>query len=80
MLDLLMTISSGFVIGLIARALVPGDQSAGFWLTTLLGVLGAFLGNFINATLLHVNQAAGVLMSSLSAAVLLYCWSKFLNS
>jgi len=29
---------------------------------------------------LHVNQAAGVLMSSLSAAVLLYCWSKFLKS
>ena len=79
MLDLLMTISSGFVIGLIARALVPGDQSTGFWLTTLLGVLGAFLGNFINANVFHANQNAGILMSSLSAAILLYCWSKFLK-
>jgi uncharacterized membrane protein YeaQ/YmgE (transglycosylase-associated protein family) len=80
MLDLLMTISSGFVIGLIARAVVPGDQSTGFWLTTVLGVFGAFLGNFINATLLHVNQTSGILMSSLSAAILLYLWSKFLES
>ena len=80
MLDLLMTISSGFVIGLIARAVVPGDQSTGFWLTTVLGVFGAFLGYFINATLLHVNQTSGILMSSLSAAILLYLWSKFLES
>lgn len=79
MLDLLMTISSGFVVGLIARALVPGDQTTGFWLTTLLGILGAFVGNFINVTFLYVNQTAGFLLFSISAAVLLYFWSKFLK-
>lgn len=37
----------GFIIGLIARAIVPGRQSVGFVMTVVLGVVGAFVGGLI---------------------------------
>lgn len=39
----------GFFSGLIARAILPGDQNLGFIATTLLGVAGAFVGGAIGA-------------------------------
>jgi len=37
----------GFFAGLVARALLPGDQHMGWISTTLLGVAGAFLGGAV---------------------------------
>ena len=37
----------GFIVGLIARALVPGRDSLGIGGTILLGVAGSFVGGFI---------------------------------
>ena len=37
----------GLVVGLIARALMPGRQPMGFILTALLGIAGSFLGSFV---------------------------------
>ena len=41
----------GFVVGLIARAIVPGVDALGFWLTTLLGVAGSVVGGIIGNVL-----------------------------
>ncbi len=38
----------GFIVGLIARAVMPGRQSLGFWKTTGLGVAGALVGGLIS--------------------------------
>ncbi|UJR86651.1 GlsB/YeaQ/YmgE family stress response membrane protein [Sandaracinus amylolyticus] len=37
----------GLVVGLIARAIMPGKQGMGLIATTLLGVVGSFIGGFI---------------------------------
>ena len=37
----------GLVVGLIARALMPGRQPIGFILTALLGMAGSFVGSYI---------------------------------
>jgi uncharacterized membrane protein YeaQ/YmgE (transglycosylase-associated protein family) len=37
----------GLVVGLVARALMPGRQPMGFILTALLGIAGSFLGSYI---------------------------------
>jgi uncharacterized membrane protein YeaQ/YmgE (transglycosylase-associated protein family) len=37
----------GLVVGLIARALMPGRQPMGFILTALLGMAGSFLGSYV---------------------------------
>lgn len=42
---------AGLVIGLIAKAVVPGRQSIPLWLTVILGILGALIGNFIAAAI-----------------------------
>jgi len=44
-------IVAGLVIGLIAKAVVPGRQSIPLWLTVILGIIGALVGNFIAAAI-----------------------------
>lgn len=39
----------GFVVGLVARAVMPGDQRMGLVKTTLLGVAGSFAGGLVGA-------------------------------
>jgi uncharacterized membrane protein YeaQ/YmgE (transglycosylase-associated protein family) len=49
----LWAIIVGLVLGLIAKAVIPGKQHIPLWLTTILGMLGAIGGN-------AVARAAGV--------------------
>jgi uncharacterized membrane protein YeaQ/YmgE (transglycosylase-associated protein family) len=41
----------GFLAGVIAKAIMPGGDRAGFILTTLLGIGGALLGGFLASVL-----------------------------
>lgn len=63
----------GFIVGLIARALMPGKQVAGIILTTLLGIAGAFIGTYLGQAfgLYHEGEPAGFIMSVIGAMVLL---------
>jgi hypothetical protein len=49
MLAVLGWIVFGLIIGLIARAIMPGAQPMGFMLTALLGVAGSFVGDWIDS-------------------------------
>ena len=49
MYSVLSWIVVGLIVGLIARALVPGRQSLGLLLTIALGVVGAFVGGLISS-------------------------------
>ena len=64
----------GFVIGLIARAIVPGRQSMGFVMTTALGVAGSVIGGLV-ASALGGGSAGGFhaagFVGSLVGAILL---------
>ena len=44
---ILWTLLIGFLAGLLARALKPGDDKLGFFMTIVLGILGALLARFI---------------------------------
>lgn len=41
----LWAIIVGLVLGLIAKAIIPGKQRIPLWLTTVFGILGSILGN-----------------------------------
>ncbi|MFH8803131.1 GlsB/YeaQ/YmgE family stress response membrane protein [Streptomyces sp. NPDC017936] len=43
----LWAIIVGFVLGLIAKAVIPGKQHSPLWLTTICGILGAIVGNAV---------------------------------
>lgn len=50
----------GAIIGLIARAIMPGKQAMGLGLTIVLGVIGAIVGGFIGG-LLGGSGVSGIL-------------------
>ena len=80
MLSIIGTIIIGFIVGLLARALKPGDDKLGFIMTAVLGIAGAFLANFVGRQLGWYNpgDAAGWIASIVGAVVLLviYGWAK----
>ncbi|MET9855371.1 GlsB/YeaQ/YmgE family stress response membrane protein [Streptomyces sp. NPDC006450] len=55
----LWAIIVGFVLGLIARAVLPGKQHQPLWLTTIFGIIGAVLGNAV-ATWIGVDETRGI--------------------
>lgn len=63
----------GFIVGLVARALLPGDQKAGIIVTTLLGIAGSFVANFGGQALgwYAVGETAGFIVSVVGAIILL---------
>ncbi|MFF8271022.1 GlsB/YeaQ/YmgE family stress response membrane protein [Streptomyces sp. NPDC016562] len=55
----LWAIIVGFVLGLIARAILPGKQHQPLWLTTVFGIIGGVLGNAV-ATWIGVEETKGI--------------------
>ncbi|HKA32097.1 MAG TPA: GlsB/YeaQ/YmgE family stress response membrane protein [Candidatus Binatia bacterium] len=73
------SIITGFIVGLIARAILPGADSLGFIATTVLGILGSLAGGFIGGLISRPPEGskfhpAGFLMSVVGAIVLLLLW------
>ncbi|MEY2527833.1 MAG: hypothetical protein QOE73_2604 [Verrucomicrobiota bacterium] len=81
MLHIIWSIIVGFIVGLIARAVMPGMQHLGFLMTTLLGIGGSIVGGLI-ARLFSKPEpgtsfhAAGFIMSIIGAILLLFIWGK----
>jgi uncharacterized membrane protein YeaQ/YmgE (transglycosylase-associated protein family) len=55
----LWAIIVGFVLGLLAKAILPGKQHSPLWLTTIFGILGAIVGNAI-ARVVGVAETRGI--------------------
>lgn len=72
-MSILATIVIGFIVGLIARAIKPGDDKLGLIMTTLLGIAGAFVARYAGMAMgwYTEGQAAGWIASVVGAIVLL---------
>jgi uncharacterized membrane protein YeaQ/YmgE (transglycosylase-associated protein family) len=72
----------GFVVGLIARAILPGTQSIGIILTAVLGIAGSFVAGFIGQAIgwYQAGQGAGFIGSVVGAVLLLWGYGKFKGS
>ncbi len=77
-MGLLWMLLVGFVIGMLARAVMPGTQQLGLLLTTGLGVAGSFLAGLIGQTLglYRAGQGSGFIASVLGALLVLYIYGK----
>ena len=76
---LIWIIIVGFVAGIIARFLSPGPNNpSGFILTTILGIVGAFLATLIGQAIGHYgpDQGAGFIMATIGALVVLFIWNR----
>jgi uncharacterized membrane protein YeaQ/YmgE (transglycosylase-associated protein family) len=76
MLSILGTIVVGFIVGLIARAVKPGDDKLGLIMTTLLGTAGAFLARYAGVAMgwYQQEEAAGWIASVIGAVLLLFIY------
>ena len=45
----------GLIVGAIAKAILPGRDGGGFILTTVLGIVGAFVGGLIGTYVFHTS-------------------------
>ena len=48
-MSLILFLVFGCVVGLLARALLPGKQSMGLIMTTVLGIVGSLLGGLVGS-------------------------------
>lgn len=64
----------GFVVGLIARAVLPGTQKLGFILTAVLGIVGSYVAGFVGQAMgwYAAGQGAGFIGSVLGAMLVLF--------
>ena len=82
-MSILWTIIIGFVAGLIAKFLHPGNKNepSGFILTTLLGIAGAFLATFLGQAIgwYKAGEGAGFIGAIVGAIIVLVIWGIFAN-
>ena len=72
----------GFIVGLVARAVLPGTQSLGIILTSVLGIVGALVAGFLGQALgmYGPGQAAGFIASVIGAILVLFIYTKIKRS
>ncbi len=72
-MGIIVTIIVGFIVGLIARAIMPGNQSMGFIMTTILGIVGALAAGLVMQALGY-SGAVGWIASVVGAIVVLWLY------
>ena len=81
-MHILWVIIVGFIAGIIARLLAPGPNNpAGFILTTLLGMAGAFIATFIGQAIgwYRLDQGAGLIGAIVGALIVLFIWHRLVS-
>jgi uncharacterized membrane protein YeaQ/YmgE (transglycosylase-associated protein family) len=77
-MSILWTIIIGFVAGVIARFFHPGNkyEPKGFILTTLLGIVGAFVATYLGQAVgwYQAGQTAGFIGGIVGAIIVLVVW------
>lgn len=73
-MSIVIMIIVGFIVGLIARAIMPGDQNMGIIMTTILGIVGAVVAGFLGQSLGWYAQGepAGWIASVVGAIIVLF--------
>jgi uncharacterized membrane protein YeaQ/YmgE (transglycosylase-associated protein family) len=78
---ILMFIVFGLIVGLLARAVMPGRQSMSLLMTAVLGIVGSFVGGFL-VSLITDNRVtdlntAGIIGSIVGALLVLFLVGRF---
>ncbi|HEX2930777.1 MAG TPA: GlsB/YeaQ/YmgE family stress response membrane protein [Candidatus Binatia bacterium] len=79
MVGFLMTIIIGFIVGVIAKFIMPGKENMGFIVTTLLGIAGSIVATYAGQAVgwYQAGEATGWIGSIVGAFVLLWIYQKF---
>lgn len=76
-MGIIWTIIIGFVAGVIAKFITPGNnEPSGFILTTILGIVGAFVASWLGQALgwYGPGEGAGLIGAVVGAIIVLVVW------
>jgi uncharacterized membrane protein YeaQ/YmgE (transglycosylase-associated protein family) len=76
-MGIIWTIIIGFIAGVIAKFIMPGpNEPSGFILTTILGIVGAFLATFLGQAVgwYRAGEGAGLIGAVVGAVIVLAIW------
>src|SRR5215475_4362045 len=77
-MGILWTIIIGFIVGVIAKFIMPGDKTEpqGFILTTILGIVGAFVATYLGQMVgwYKAGESAGFIGAIVGAIIILVVW------
>jgi uncharacterized membrane protein YeaQ/YmgE (transglycosylase-associated protein family) len=76
-MGIIWTIIIGFIAGVIAKFLMPGpNEPSGFILTTILGIVGAFVATFLGHAVgwYRAGEGAGLIGAVVGAVIVLAIW------
>ena len=76
-MSIIWAILIGFVVGIIAKFLMPGRDGGGFFVTALLGIVGALVASFLGQALgiYAAGQSAGLIGAVVGAIVVLFIYN-----
>ena len=81
-MQILWTLIIGFLAGVIAKFIMPGpNEPSGFIMTTILGIVGAFIATFLGQAVgwYGPNEGAGFIASIVGAIVVLAIYGFFMS-
>ena len=72
-MGILWTILIGFIVGIVAKFLMPGRDPGGFIITVLIGIAGSFIATYVGAAMgwYQNGETAGFIAAVLGSIVLL---------
>ncbi|MDF3064084.1 MAG: GlsB/YeaQ/YmgE family stress response rane protein [Microvirga sp.] len=76
-MGIIWTIIIGFLAGVIAKFIMPGkNEPSGFILTTILGIVGAFLATYLGQAIgwYRAGEGAGFIGAIVGAVIVLAIW------
>jgi uncharacterized membrane protein YeaQ/YmgE (transglycosylase-associated protein family) len=76
-MHILWTIIIGFVAGIVAKLIMPGsNEPSGFILTTILGIIGAFVATYLGQAIgwYRADEGAGFIGAVVGAIIVLVIW------
>lgn len=76
-MGIIWTIIIGFVAGIIAKFVMPGNnEPSGFVLTTILGIVGAIVASYLGQSFgwYGPDQGAGFIGAAVGAILVLFVW------
>lgn len=78
MFGLIGTIIVGFIVGVIAKFVMPGKENMGFITTTLLGIVGSVAATYAGKAIgwYEAGEGAGWIGSIIGAFVVLWIYQK----
>lgn len=80
MMGFLTWVVLGLIVGILAKWIMPGKDGGGFFMTVILGVIGAMVGGYIG-TLLGMGTVTGlnlpsILIATVGALIVLFFYNK----